>query len=168
MLLNFKKTLFLLVAIIVLVIFSSQVFSYDTNIAHPYLTQKAIELFNNNNNQKISAQEMQWIIQGAKEEDTPIRWMNHYYDPVANKGLWNFSSAKDWSKQNIRQMLYSKGNQTWQKALQEYRNNNKKQAFIALGHILHLIEDMAVPAHTRLDPHVLGDPYEQWVKNNKP
>ena len=67
MLLNFKKTLFLLVAIIVLVIFSSQVFSYDTNIAHPYLTQKAIELFNNNNNnQKISNQEMQWIIQGAK------------------------------------------------------------------------------------------------------
>ncbi|MBU2415930.1 thermonuclease family protein, partial [Patescibacteria group bacterium] len=169
MLLNFKKTLFLLVAIIVLVIFSSQVFSYDTNIAHPYLTQKAIELFNNNNNnQKISNQEMQWIIQGAKEEDTPIRWMNHYYNPITNKGLWNFSSAKDWSKQNIRQMLYSKGNQTWQKALQEYRNNNKKQAFIALGHILHLIEDMAVPAHTRLDPHVLGDPYEQWVKNNKP
>ena len=32
---------------------------------------------------------------------------------------------------------------------------------------MHLIEDMAVPAHTRNDSHLRGDFYEQWVADNE-
>ncbi|PJE60114.1 MAG: hypothetical protein COU85_00010, partial [Candidatus Portnoybacteria bacterium CG10_big_fil_rev_8_21_14_0_10_44_7] len=42
----------------------------------------------------------------------------------------------------------------------------REKAFIALGHILHLIEDLGVPAHTRADAHPLGDPYESWARDN--
>lgn len=31
----------------------------------------------------------------------------------------------------------------------------------ALGHVVHLLEDMAVPAHTRNDPHPVHDPLEK-------
>lgn len=105
-------------------------------------------------------------MQGAQEEDTPLRWMNHFYDPKTGTGLFLYSSAKNWAEQNIRQSLYPKSNQTWQKALDFYVKGNKKEAFIALGHNLHLIEDMAVPAHTRNNIHPFGDPLETWAKNN--
>ncbi len=164
-----KRTIFVLfagVAIIISVIIYGQVFSYDTEVAHPFLTEKVIELFNKNSEIQISQQQREWLKQGAIEEDTPIRWMNHFYNPITGNGLWGFSSAKDWSRENIKQLFYPKGNQTWQKAIEFYTNGDKKQAFIALGHVLHLIEDMSVPAHTRDDAHPEGDPYESWVKNN--
>lgn len=164
-----KRTIFVLfagVAIIISVIIYGQVFSYDTEVAHPFLTEKVIELFNKNSEIQISQQQREWLKQGAIEEDTPIRWMNHFYNPITGRGLWGFSSAKDWSRENIKQLFYPKGNQTWQKAIEFYTNGDKKQAFIALGHVLHLIEDMSVPAHTRDDAHPEGDPYESWVKNN--
>ena len=47
---------------------------------------------------------------------------------------------------------------------------------IGLGHILHLIEDMTVPDHTRNDPHIADgligiysgvSVYEKWAKEYK-
>ncbi len=165
---NYKKV-FLIFGFAIFIgsaVFIRRAFSYDTNFAHPLLTKKAIEEFNKTSGNKISEKEINWIVQGAKEEDTPIRWMNHFYDPVNNKGLLTFSTAKEWSEANIKQLGYLTGNQTWKKALGLYQEGKKQESFIALGHILHLIEDMAVPAHTRDDSHAEGDPYEDWVKNN--
>ena len=34
----------------------------------------------------------------------------------------------------------------------------------ALGHVLHLMEDMGVPDHTRNDPHPNNSPYEKWTE----
>ena len=155
-----------LLLIVFFLFLAGQASSYDTEVAHPFLTQKAVELFNSETREKITEQELAWIIQGAKEEDTPIRWMNHFYNPETGRGLLAFASAKDWTGQNLKQSLYPKGNQTWQKAIESYAKGDEKGAFIALGHNLHLIEDMAVPAHTRDDIHPTGDPYESWVKNN--
>ena len=164
------KRIVLIFVFVVLIIISAviygRVFSYDTEVAHPFLTEKAVELFNQNSEIQISQQQLGWMRQGAIEEDTPIRWMNHFYNPITGNGLWGFSSAKDWSREDIKQLFYPKGNQTWQKAISSYAKGDKKEAFIALGHILHLIEDMSVPAHTRDDAHPEGDPYESWAKNN--
>ena len=52
---------------------------------------------------------------------------------------------------------------TWEKAINSYINGNQQDAFENLGHILHLIEDMAVPAHVRNDHHLRGDAYENWA-----
>lgn len=58
---------------------------------------------------------------------------------------------------------YPYGDQTWQKAIVE-----KDQK--ALGHVLHLIQDLTVPAHSRNDvhpefyiPEFHGDSYEVWA-----
>jgi len=148
--------LFLIISCLFL---AGQASSFDDIITHPLLARKAVELFNESSGNKIAlTQEISWIMQGAREEDTPIRWMNHFYNPITGYGLAGFSSAKNWTGQNIKQSLYPKGNQTWQKAIDSYAKGNRKDAFIALGHSLHLIEDMAVPAHTRIDIHLTGDP----------
>ncbi|OGD70599.1 hypothetical protein A3I18_01260 [Candidatus Campbellbacteria bacterium RIFCSPLOWO2_02_FULL_35_11] len=158
-------------SLLILVIFSfgflvKTVFSYDSDVAHPYITEKAIELFNKNSSNKLSAQEIGWVRAGSIEEDAFLRYLNHFYDPTTGAGLGDYLSAKDWSVSPENQKYYLKGDQTWKNAIDEYVKGNKKEAFIALGHILHLIEDMSVPAHTRNDQHVEGDPYEGWVKTN--
>ena len=157
--------LWTVVCVIVSAIFVEKIFSFDDIINHPLLARKSIELFNASSGNKISSQEIGWIMQGAQEEDTPLRWMNHFYNPETGAGLFLYSSAKDWAGQNVRQSLYFKGDQTWQKAINSYTKGNEEEAFIALGHSLHLLEDMAVPAHTRIDIH-LSDPLENWAKYN--
>ena len=93
--------------------------------------------------------------------------MNHFYDPIHNVGLKSsYDTAKKWAGNASNQASYSKGDQTWQRAIDYYQKGDKEKAMIALGHILHLMEDMTVPAHTRDDAHPEGDPYEVWVKNN--
>lgn len=166
MILNKKFILTSIVVVTGCILFGVKSFSYDTNIAHPYLTEKAVEVFNNNSEIQISNEQKSWIVRGAIEEDTPIRWMNHFYNPNSGNGLWNFSSAKNWARKDVEQTIYTLGDQSWQKAISDYAKGDKKSAFISLGHVLHLMEDMSVPAHTRLDAHPEGDPYEQWAKQN--
>jgi hypothetical protein len=161
-------------AIIVLIVFLTiiflftPVFAYDTHTAHPNLTAQAVDLFNMHFGNRVSEANKKFMMNGAIAEDTPIRWMNHFYEPNTGQGLLGFQTAKSWGQSKDTQKLYAKGDQSWQTAIDEFVNNNNEKAFIALGHFLHLIEDMTVPAHTRLDIHVFngGDPYEQWVKNN--
>lgn len=144
------------------------VFAYDTHVAHPKLSEQAVDVFNMHFGNRVSEENKKYIMNGAIAEDTPIRWMNHFYEPNQNIGLLGFSTAKNWSQNSKVQALYAKGDQSWNTAITAFADNDHKKAFIALGHFLHLIEDMTVPAHTRLDIHVFngGDPYEQWVKNN--
>ena len=144
------------------------VFAYDTHVAHPKLSEQAVDVFNMHFGNKISEANKKFISNGAINEDTPIRWMNHFYEPNQNMGLLGFATAKNWSQNSKVQALYAKGDQSWSTAVSAFADNDNEKAFTALGHFLHLIEDMTVPAHTRLDIHVFngGDPYEQWVKNN--
>ncbi len=144
------------------------VFAYDTHVAHPKLSEQAVDVFNMHFGNKISEANKKFISIGAINEDTPIRWMNYFFEPNQNMGLLGFQTAKNWSQNSKVQALYAKGDQSWSTAVSAFADNDNEKAFTALGHFLHLIEDMTVPAHTRLDIHVFngGDPYEQWVKNN--
>ena len=145
--------------------------------------------------ESLSNEAIGWLAQGAADEDLPPRWLNHYYDPVTGEG-WNgegvtamnaetirglsalglsyekAESAKTWAQDSSAQMLFALygGDQTWQKAVSEYVKGNRKNAFIALGHVLHLLQDMTVPEHTRNDTHlgIAGDPaspYETAAQN---
>jgi hypothetical protein len=51
----------------------------------------------------------------------------------------------------------------WQRALRLYIGGNEEKAMFALGHVLHLVEDMSVPDHTRNDPHAGDSPYENYA-----
>lgn len=174
----------------------SFVFAYSPYYTHPDLTEEISNLWNLKNDNPeldISQNEIEWMRQGAINEDTPARWINHFYDPVHNtgwsgkhfgylspeEGLYEGESMApkpaiasiDWVTNQEYQSVYGRqyGNQTWQKALKMYVNGDSKAAFTALGHILHLIEDSSVPDHTRNDTHAdlygdPGSPYEKYSK----
>lgn len=175
MLLRRKQiVIFFTIMIVILIgsiwLFASRVFCYDTNVAHPNIVRLATELYNQKfPNAVLTDGEIACIEQGAREEDTPTRWLNHFYDPINNQGLWfgtEHLSAKDWAQSPKAQTGFALGDQSWQRALSDYAKGDKDKAFIELGHVLHLLADMAVPAHTRNDIHIVGDSYEQFVKNN--
>ncbi len=171
--------------------------AYSPYYTHPDLTEEIAQFFNFKNTHseyQISQSQMQWLRQGAIEEDDPPRWINHFYDPVHNhawsgKHFGTLSEAEglktgtdfaprmplaavDWATNQNYQAAYGqqKGNQTWQKAIKSYIDGDKKTAFVALGHVLHLIEDSSVPDHTRDDTHAgihgdPGSPYEDYTKD---
>ncbi|NMB92453.1 MAG: hypothetical protein GYA31_02420 [Parcubacteria group bacterium] len=188
---NKSPTVFLLPVFIIINIFfiSGNLLAYAPTTTHANLTDVAVDFYNQNAVvNKLSPEEKSWVIQGSIDEDTLTRCLNHLYDPIFNK-TWTFGgieylypalTAKDWAQNPIAQALYdplytaslgpiskspvfSRANFTWQKAIYSYVKGDKKSAYLALGHILHLIEDMTVPAHTREDAHppiINSDIYE--------
>jgi hypothetical protein len=184
------------VLLLVLFFLLQPVYAYDQHSTHPSLTYEMAQFFNQKNtylNKFLLPKEIGWLKQGAVEEDEPARWINHFYDPVHNVGwsgkhLGKLSQEEgyklggdiaprhsiasvDWVTNQQYQAAYGRqyGNQTWQKAIKSYIYGDKKSAFLALGHVLHLIEDATVPDHVRDDSHpgIEGDPgspYENFSK----
>jgi hypothetical protein len=153
--------------------------AYDQNETHPALTKAMAEFLNVQKGNILTPQDIEALIQGSIDEDKPFRFLNHFYDPINNKGLWGiYPSSKQWAQDPFRQagklnataeVMTVSANQTWQRALYEYARGNRKEAMYALGHILHLIADATVPEHVRNDSHsgAPGDPkspLEDWAK----
>ncbi len=186
------KIVFILFFAISSVFMARAVFAYDNQTTHPALTDEAIDFYNAFFDKKITPEEKEWLVQGSIDEDIPPRWINHFYDPIYKQGwtgeygsavvpqelLRAFSdvflsseqavSTINWVHNQELQQKYKlyQGNQTWEKALYEYvKNKNEKEAFLALGYVLHLAEDMTVPDHTRNDTHPEDSPYENFAKN---
>lgn len=189
-----KLKLFIFGAVILSSAFS--VSAYSPYYTHPDLTEEIAVFFNSKSGDsdiKISINEIKWMREGAIDEDTPPRWINHFYDPVnkvgwqgkhfgdltQEQGLYQGESMSpkpaitsiDWVVNQNYQAAYGRqhGNQTWQKAIKSYIDGDTRAAFVALGHILHLIEDASVPDHTRNDTHAdlfgdPGSPYENFSK----
>ncbi|HRY36484.1 MAG TPA: hypothetical protein P5230_01210 [Candidatus Magasanikbacteria bacterium] len=150
------------------------VLAYDHTVAHPNIANLATELYNSQNEIKITNEQINYITRGAGEEDAPIRWFNHFFDPVYNVGFSDFVFGEQfpifpiapvWLQSPYEQIKYSIGDRSWQRALDDYARGDKEKAFLGLGHAIHLLSDMAVPAHTRNSAHP-GDSYESFVKNN--
>lgn len=184
-----KKILLPILAIL-LVISASSALAYDDDTTHPALTQEIIEFYNLSfPNDSITDEEREWIIQGSILEDMPPRWVHHFYDPI-NKVGWTGEeagkvsaqiakvfgsalilggkplSAVDWVSSYSAQQEYEYigGNRSWDKGMRHYVDENYKEFYTTLGHVLHLLEDMGVPDHTRNDTHadvvqkITGDP----------
>lgn len=169
--LKFKKILAIGV-ILITPLFSS---AYEPETTHKAITQEIIKFFNHyHKNLALSADDAKTVIQGSFDEDDGIRALRHFYDPINAKGLVlggaEFLAAKYWSQDTlaqasvepvINQRMYgsiynffsSKSDFSWDRAVYEYAWGNKERGLKTLGHILHLIEDMAVPDHTRNDAH---------------
>lgn len=197
---DFKKTLFVFLGI--LLYSTLPVLAYDDDTTHLALTQEILRFYSlTHPDQKLSEGDERFIIEGSKEEDTTPRWVNHFYDPVYDVG-WTGEhqgdtpalatqaftrvgiisrkplSAPEWAVNDLAQYDYSRygGDHSWRTGLQAYAKDDRETAMRALGHTLHLLEDMAVPDHTRNDSHaplkeVTGDegsPYEAYaVRWNK-
>jgi hypothetical protein len=152
---------------------------YDDQTTHPALTDEIVDFYNLSFSDKLTDEEKEWIVEGSINEDTPPRWINHFYDPTTREGwksenlgevppiaLKIFSriflnattetvSSKNWVHNELLQVKYADygGNRTWENAIRRYVNGDKEYAYRTLGDILHLLEDKTVPDHTRNDTH---------------
>ncbi len=197
-----RKLVDFLFLILILVIFIgsgfiNQTFAYDTE-THAYLTSEIFDFYNKNFPQNKLADEFKnYLIDGSRNEDNTPRWMNHFYDPVNNRGLTcdsaidliclgNWESSKIWANDNNNQnsltykvpatiastltaieqknlsLISGETDFTWNEAIKDWITGNKGKAIFILGHILHLIEDISVPDHTRNDSHPGDSPYENY------
>jgi hypothetical protein len=112
-----------------------------------------------------------WAGIGAEREDDAGRFLNHFHNPLRdwfNAGfrspypglgvqigfssiLWQQDSERSgWSWWDTRRFYWDA---LTQPQLAE-RNERFARTFESLGHVIHLIQDAASPAHTRNDPHI--------------
>ena len=130
----------------------------------------------------------EWLRQGGTDEDGTSdstlvdimqgRYLRHFHDPLepwSDAGLAAFSSNLVWAQ---KQDTVS-GDYSWSAAREHYYQalitqyeSEFAQTFLTLGHLMHLVADMAVPAHVRSDAHpgLPGPPswksdlYEKWAR----
>lgn len=166
-----RPFLIFIFSVFVFLLVPFSVAAYEPRTTHAGLTRDIGELYNFHHPENpFSLDELLLLSQSSIDEDDDLRFMRHFYDPVHNTGLTFLSSlnfgvpwpsAKKWSQApNLQNPDF-----TWQKGEVALASGDRKDAVIVLGHILHLIEDMTVPDHTRDDPHpprLDTSPYEEW------
>lgn len=198
----FVKSFFALIFIFLLPDISN---AYQVN-THIKLTKEIADLYNAIYDPDLTEEQMQLLMRGSSDEDIAPRWINHFYDPINETGWLGKRlqgvpeekvmklarllfgkdpvSALNWAhNQNLQTESYQLygGNRAFEAAVLFYYEGNKNKAYESLGHVLHLVEDMAVPAHTRQDSHFdmpvpemfekmlgvsfdNGEPYENWAE----
>lgn len=116
-----------------------------------------------------------WMNRGAYLEDHPLyRPVNHFFDPFNGKGLtvaadvqFPLCNAYGWRADvwAIEPFLTTVNEWSVPRLRDEYartvigsnpgeRNLALQNLFIGLGHLVHLVQDMAQPEHTRNDQHL--------------
>jgi hypothetical protein len=212
-------------------------FSYDDEITHAGITEKAIFISNIEPmlqglgfaagvNSKIPADTgksiLFWLRKGSIDEDSPLcRASNHFHNPLkswdqaymsddttfwgsivrehCNSEGWPYSDRKSsltWAtgylspsslpvSRNRQEMGWDHARQYYYSALTALSRADQESFYVktfrALGQALHLLQDMAVPAHVRNDftAHLIfqgfeglnfinwyGNPFEYFVKNH--
>ncbi|MBI2039018.1 MAG: hypothetical protein HYT22_01930 [Candidatus Niyogibacteria bacterium] len=168
-------------AVTTILLWPSFLFAYGVG-THAALTDETVDFFNSHFSAlKLDDGAKALMKQGSMEEDDGARFMHHFYDPVYERGLFGFSSSKEWAEATIEQgglaavgaggikeLFSTEDDFSWERAIYEYAWRDKNRGLETLGHILHLIQDASVPDHTRNDPHpsILdwGSPYEHWTE----
>ena len=116
-----------------------------------------------------------WLTLGSQREDDlnliswqPVRVRHHFYDPLYDRPLSApqvgalGSRAPDWALEDPATI--SGQEFSWRDARRSFHNAltaefptvrevDLARTFLTLGHVIHLIQDMAVPEHTRNDWH---------------
>jgi hypothetical protein len=115
------------------------------------------------------------ISQGSVDEDNGLRFLNHFHNPLrtwnqagllggtlgASSVVWGQDSAQGFSWQKARDEYFLGLTAT----IQGERDRHFANVFRALGQLIHLVQDMGQPAHTRNDPHPVFNGLEGYVEN---
>ncbi|HEX2712079.1 MAG TPA: hypothetical protein VHM88_07635, partial [Candidatus Acidoferrales bacterium] len=153
---------------------------YHDTTTHPDLVKRSIDLAIRTDPRY---QELDWyrkeIIEGDEGEDVGCRSTNHFFDPQTKLGLpanWYTKAWMDWIQGHImsRQSFCGPPKGTrymnaldwardgmpsgdekldWHGAIEAYDYSGKLRAYEALGHVLHLLQDLGQPDHARNRPH---------------
>jgi len=177
------KYLSVVIAFIILLSVNSKCHSYDDEKVHPRINVSAanqsllvtknilqnIGLTNGlktelSNSSGVFSVE-NWIARGGTDEDAPDRRaINHFHDPLqpwSHSGFYNLGyPALIWAQDQSaadnfpNQYSWAKARDHYYQALTTGTESEFADTFLALGHLMHLVSDMAVPAHVRQDYHV--------------
>ncbi len=123
----------------------------------------------------------EWIAYGGEKEDSGgVRSMYHFHNPMNNEGLIKDVSAVTWATlpvegQNLAPLSsWNDVRYYYERALTDKDKTEREKwfalTFQGVGQIMHLVEDMSVPAHTRHDTHLPfldSDGYEKWFVDEK-
>ncbi|MBN2568170.1 MAG: hypothetical protein JXB42_01945 [Deltaproteobacteria bacterium] len=134
----------------------------------------------------------EWLKKGGKYEDKPNwhtfwgRSVNHFHNPLTDEGysgIWGVSwlsgvSSVQWSQKPVGTQSPG-GHYSWHDVREYFyialtaptkseRDENFAETFRGLGQLMHLVQDLSVPAHTRDDGHLgyLRYNYETWAQRN--
>ena len=145
--------------------------------------------FNNGINERVGNRRIwEWLRDGGRYEDIPawyliyLRSVNHFHNPITDRGFsgWFFGkllsgeSSRDWFQKSLGTQSPG-GHYSWHDVRDYFykgltlpnkpeREKYFGETFRGLGQLMHLVQDLSVPAHTRDDPHIVG--YEIWVRDN--
>ncbi|MBN1664485.1 MAG: hypothetical protein JW943_12870 [Deltaproteobacteria bacterium] len=117
-----------------------------------------------------------WISDGGEYEDDHLRLRNHFHNPINDQGLspGPYFSALNWALKPIG--AQGAESYSWNDVRSYYYQaltaNDKTarerffaETFRGLGQVMHLVQDMSVPAHVRNDWHPFLEGYENWFLN---
>ncbi|MGB9700379.1 MAG: hypothetical protein ACPL5I_13465, partial [Thermodesulfobacteriota bacterium] len=90
-------------------------------------------------------------------------FFHHFYNPSTKKGFKRYfksslERAKGYSDQIWQMVCGPKGG--------NLSDSEKRKVYYYFGRILHLLQDMAVPSHTKDDTHVFKKDFESYVNNH--
>ncbi len=123
--------------------------NHDTTV-HEWLTQKALELLEPEYEEVKQYAEA--VKQGIIDEDDNVRAVHHFYNPdKPGSGMLSKDNALKWGAIGCP----GNPNNEWdlEDAARYYRAGDKEKAYKALGHVIHLLEDLSAPMHTRMIVH---------------
>ena len=120
---------------------------------------------------------VEWVAEGGEKEDDDLRFLKHFHDPLSDwstAGLFfivtRHASSAVWLHDANQEWSWPRARGYFETALTSANPAQREEAwgktFRAVGQIMHLVADAAVPEHARLDPHPLGaivGNYEYWV-----
>lgn len=99
---------------------------------------------------------------GARFEDDFLRSLNHFYNPLTGAGIRDSSPSPDWAisgagDTSTTKFSFNAAREYMYNALtdgsESFRLRQFGLMFRSLGQVIHHIQDMAQPQHTRLDLH---------------
>ena len=180
-------SLFVLVGVLLL---SARGWAWEVN-THAELTEEAIKinegdlnaylitnlgLENGLNESLPGGNPRELMIQGSNTEDDGRRPLNHFHEPILNRGSEIFGgiSAIDWSLSPLGTQSPG-GKFSWNDAREYYfkaltsetkaeRDENWGKTFRALGQVMHLLQDSANPSHVRDDLHAFDDGLHDFME----
>lgn len=167
-------TALILASLITAGLAARHLFAYEAHPTHKKLAENTVALAVNDD--QPSYEELSHysdlIVLNDVDEDKVPRFLRHFYDPTTGLGLptvsytlliaaatdldtppnssaTSYTTALDWARNGTPDHL------DWEGAIQayDYDLNSRQKAYSALGHALHLVEDMGQPDHAFDWPH---------------
>jgi hypothetical protein len=179
-----NKIIFMLM-ILSIIFCSSKAFAWNDTVTHRHLTDQTVNFLKYLHSDLISPDIIEYarksLVKGAVEEDGcwsteenggrfSLRSWFHFLPRINHVIASGEASSIDWafrpglylSRTYIGRNVYwpLRNQHKWSDAIDKLGvidRDGTDKGLVALGHLLHLIQDLTVPAHVRNDPHPPGN-----------